>query len=114
MFHQCHIPGALLADVRLATAHTFNPFFRRLNGRVRRVVGQVEEERPFLAGARANGLDGRLRESVRRMALWINGVAVVAHVVVTQAQMGVVVVHHVPQKAPEFIEAAFQGIVLRF
>ena len=50
MLDEGHDLGPLLADARLALLHLRQPLRRRLDGVVRRGVGQVQEERPARLG----------------------------------------------------------------
>ena len=84
------ISGARWRDIGLARAHFLEPILRRLNRRMRGVVGQVEEERFFSIRPLFEILDRPVAEEIGGVAVGFDLFLVVAHVVDAMTTMRVV------------------------
>ena len=98
----------------LAGFDFFDPVGRWLNGVVRGVVSEIEEEGGVFRAAGGDVIHGPLGEEVGCMALGVDDVAVVAHEVVAVAEVGPVIVHHVAEEAVEVVEPPVERGVGRF
>lgn len=103
--------GALFSDARLAFLHFCEPIFRWLDGGVRSVVGEVEEEGLIGFGRAVVEIAvGPVGENVGGMPFRIDLLLVESHVVLAVATVLVVVIHHVAKKAVEVVEATGVGM----
>ena len=108
------VGGALLVELRLAFLHFLQPIFRWLDGKMRRVVGEVEEEGfLFVGGLFLYVFDAPSGEHFGGVALGFDLLLVATHPVYSAAEVGPVVVHHVGQKAVKEIESSVVGYVGR-
>ena len=96
--------GPFGADARLAGLHFFEPIGRRLDRRVRRVVGEVHEKRLLLPLAAIHVIDAPLGDQVGGMAGRIDLPAVFPEVIDAVTPLCVVGVDHVAEKALEIVK----------
>jgi len=73
---------------------------------VRRVVREIEKERPRRRGLLGEIVTRPTREEIRRMAFGRYLLRVAPHVVAAMAQMRGVTVHHVAEKTVKKLETA--------
>ena len=114
MLDEGHIHRPLLIELRRTLFDFGQPFGGRLDGKVRCIVGEVEEE--GLRGLRtlAEVVRGPIGKELGGMALRLDDLAIEPHVVFSMAKVRGVAVHHVAEEAVEVVEAAFVRRVGRF
>ena len=102
--------GAFVGDAFLTGFHFLQPILGRLDGSVRSIVGEVEEEGLFLIFAGGEEVPGPVGEDVGGVAFGIHLLLIEAHVVLVEATVMVIVVHHITEKAVEVIKATRVGM----
>ena len=109
---ECDVGRPLVAQLGFAFLNLLQPVLGGLDGKVGGVVSQVEKERLlFIRRLFLHIIDRPLAEDFGGMPLGLDHLLVLAHPVHATAQMRPVIVHHVPEKAVEEIEAPVVGQV---
>ena len=113
MLDQRCAAGLDLRKIWRTLANATQPFFRRLDRSVRRVIRKEKKERRVLLLPSAEEFDRPFGEEVGRVARRFDLLHIVPHVIDAMTQMRVVIVHHVAKKAAKQIEAALRRDVRR-